>query len=125
MAKRQWSVEIGFNRFDGCPKKHKAWQVCDGCREHQGVMQMKVPASDGTLAAWCAVQIFGESAYFSAGYQAVTVTLDGESTERLPPLPSPLRAASQKPRSPREPKGSTASTKGSAQKRGGKGQRKQ
>jgi hypothetical protein len=42
----------------------------------------------------------------------------------VPPLPSPPRAAAKKRRSPPAPKGSTAAKKGSAQKRGGKGQRK-
>ena len=121
MAKKQWSVEIGFNKFDGCPKKHKAFEICDGCREHQGVMRVKVVASNHTWAAWLAVDKFGQSDYYSEGYSLVTLTMDGDATERLPSL---RRAASQKPRSPPEPKGSTASKKGSAQKRGGKGQRK-
>jgi hypothetical protein len=122
--RKRWTVEIGFNRFDGCKKKHKAFEICDGCRGHQGVMQMKVSSINPTLAAWLAVDRFGESEYFSAGYQIVTLTMDGDSTERLPRLLSPPRAALQKQRSPPAPKGSTASKRGSAQKRGGKGQRK-
>ena len=121
---RKWTVEVGFNNFDGCKKQHKAFEICDGCREHQGVMRITVAASNSTLAAFFAVDKFGESEYFSDGYQVVTVTIDGDATERLPRLPSPRRDASQKPRSLRVPKGSTASKKGSAQKRGGKGQRK-
>jgi len=122
--RKRWTVEIGFNKFDDCKKKHKAFEICDGCRDHQGVMQMKVPSIEATLAAWLAVDRFGESEYWRAGYQIVTLTMDGDSTERLPPLPSPPRAATQKQRSPPAPRGSTAAKKGSAQKRGGKGQRK-
>lgn len=118
---KKWTVEIGFNKFDGCQKRHKAFEICDGCREHQGVMRIKVAASNSTLAAFFAVDKFGASEYFTAGYQVVTVTIDGDSTERLPSL---RRAASQKPRSPHAPKGSIASKKGNAQKRGGKGPHK-
>lgn len=119
--RKRWTVEVGFNKFDGCKKKHKAFEICDGCREHQGVMRVKVAASNHTCAAWLAVDKFGQSVHYGEGYSLVTLTMDGDSTERLPSL---CRAASQKPRSPRVPKGSTAAKRGSAQKRGGKGPRK-
>jgi hypothetical protein len=124
MAKKRWTVEIGFNRFDGCKKKHKAFEICDGCRDHQGVMQMKVSAESASEAVYAAMDEFYVTRHAAAGYEVVTLTMDGDSTERLPPLPSPPRAAAQKQRSPPAPKGSTASKRGSAQKRGGKGQRK-
>lgn len=92
--RKRWTVEIGFNKFDGCRKKHKAFEICDGCREHQGVMRIKVAAANSTLAALFAVDKFGESEYSSAGYQVVTVTSDGDATERLPPLPRPPRRPS-------------------------------
>jgi len=120
MAKKKWSVEIGFNKFDGCPKKHKAFEICDGCREHQGVMQMEVSSTNPTLAAWDAVDRFGESEYFSAGYQIVTLTMDGDSTERLPSL---LRPSRRKSGSPLAPKGSTLTKTSGGRGRNGKGQR--
>ena len=120
MAKKSWTVEIGFNKFDGCQKKHKAFEICDGCREHQGVMRMKVPSTNPTLAAWLAVDRFGESEYFSAGYQIVTLTMDGDSTERLPSL---LRPSQRKSGSPPARKGSTETTTSGGRGRGGKDQR--
>jgi hypothetical protein len=120
MAIRKWRVEVGFNKFDGCQEKHKAFEICDGCREHQGVMRMKVSSINPTLAAWLAVDRFGESEYFSAGYQIVTLTMDGDSTERLPSLPRPSR---RKPGSPLARKGSTETTTSGGRGRGGKDQR--
>jgi hypothetical protein len=121
MAKKSWTVEIGFSKFDGCQEKHKAFEICDGCREHQGVMRMKVPSINPTLAAWLAVDRFGESEYFSAGYQIVTLTMDGDSTERLPSL---LRPSRRKPGIPLARKGSTETTTSGGRGRGGKGRRK-
>ena len=98
MAKKQWSVEIGFNKFDGCPKKHKAYEICDGCRWHQGVAQIKVPSHFGPAfsevireAAWR----FSNTKWGRAGYQIVTVTMDVDDTD-WKRLPSPPRAAPKK-----------------------------
>ena len=95
MAEKQWSVEIGFNRFDGCPKKHKAFEICDGCEVHQGVVQMKVPAGSSSQAVCNAMDKFSMTPHAAAGYQVVTVTLDGDTANRLPRLP---QASSDKQR---------------------------
>ena len=123
MAKR-WTVEVGFNKFDGCKEWHEAWRICSACKERMGLIHIDVAGETTTEAMAEALAGFADTSWAKAGYTVVSATVDVTGEDVLPRLPSLRRAASQKPRSPREPKGSTASKKGSAQKRGGKGPRK-
>jgi hypothetical protein len=122
--RKRWTVEIGFNKFDGCPAAHDPLRVCEGCRQRAGTMAVDVECLSTTRAFGIALDQWCVSEYHAASYDIVAMTIGGESISPIPLRPLPPRAASQKPRSPAAPKGSTASKKGSAQKRGGTGQRK-
>ena len=122
--KRRWTVEVGFNKFDGCKEWHEAWRLCSGCKDHMGLIHIDVAGETTSEAMAEALAGFADTSWAKSGYTVVSATVDVTGVDELPRRPSPPRAASQKPRSPRAPKGSTASKRGSAQKRGGKGQRK-
>ena len=122
--RKRLTVEIGFNKFSDCPTPHDPLRVCEGCRQWAGTMAVDVEGFSTTRAFGIALDQWCLSEYHAASYDIVAMTIGGDAISPTPPLPSPPRAASQKQRSPPAPKGSTAAKKGSAQKRGGKGQRK-
>ena len=122
--RKRWTVEIGFNRFDGCKKWHEAWRICRDCSKDMGIIHIDVAGGTTSEAMSEALAGFADTQWANDGYTAVSATVDVNGEDCLPPLPSPPRAAAKKRRSPPAPKDSTASKRGSAQKRGGKGQRK-
>lgn len=119
-----WTVEVGFNKFNGCKKWHEAWRICPGCKDRMGVIHIDVAGETTTEAMAEALAGFADTSWAKDGSTVVSATVDVTGEEWLPRLSLPRLAASQKPRSLRAPRGSTASKRSSAQKRGGKVPRK-
>ena len=122
--RKRWTVEVGFNKFDGCKEWHPAWRICSGCSESMGLIHIDVAGATTSEAMTKALAGFADTSWAKAGYSVVSAAVDVTGEDVLPRLPSPRRPASQKPRSPRAPRGSTSAKRGSARKRGGKGPRK-
>ena len=121
----QMIVEVGFSKFTACNATHQPWQVCDGCKPDMGVLHVSVDEETPTEALLAAVATFQGLRWARVGYVAISAIAGVTSPEFFPRLPAPRRAPPKTSRSPLSPTGSTASTKRSAQKQGGTGQRKQ
>lgn len=121
---RRWTVEVGFNKFNGCKKWHEAWRICRDCKDRMGIIHIDVAGETTTEAMAEALAGFADTSWAKDGYTVVSATVDVTGEDELPRLASPRLAASQKPRSLRAPRGSTAAKKGSAQKPGGNVPRK-